>query len=120
LLLLLLLLVLKPVVLLVAKRPSHMTGWLLFIAGKDAVLRLLSTGDWDVCWHMKREVMKHCCYCCCCCRWFFQQLILAVDYCHRKGVANRDIKLENTLLQVRQQHSSRCYAADTMQLWYAV
>jgi hypothetical protein len=35
------------------------------------------------------------------CRWFFQQLILAVDYCHRKGVANRDIKLENTLLQVR-------------------
>jgi serine/threonine-protein kinase SRK2 len=34
------------------------------------------------------------------CRWFFQQLILAVDYCHRKGVANRDIKLENTLLQV--------------------
>jgi serine/threonine protein kinase len=42
------------------------------------------------------------------CRWFFQQLILAVDYCHRKGVANRDIKLENTLLQVgggQQQHS---------------
>jgi hypothetical protein len=35
-----------------------------------------------------------------CHRWFFQQLILAVDYCHRKGVANRDIKLENTLLQV--------------------
>jgi serine/threonine-protein kinase SRK2 len=33
-------------------------------------------------------------------RWFFQQLILAVDYCHRKGVANRDIKLENTLLHI--------------------
>jgi serine/threonine protein kinase len=33
-------------------------------------------------------------------RWFFQQLILAVDYCHKKGVANRDIKLENTLLAV--------------------
>ena len=33
-------------------------------------------------------------------RWFFQQLILAVDYCHKKGVANRDIKLENTLLHV--------------------
>lgn len=31
-------------------------------------------------------------------RWFFQQLVLAVDYCHKKGVANRDIKLENTLL----------------------
>jgi len=31
-------------------------------------------------------------------RWFFQQLIVAIDYCHRMGVANRDIKLENTLL----------------------
>lgn len=31
-------------------------------------------------------------------RWFFQQLIVAVDYVHRMGVANRDIKLENTLL----------------------
>ena len=31
-------------------------------------------------------------------RWFFQQLICAVDYCHKMGVANRDIKLENTLL----------------------
>lgn len=31
-------------------------------------------------------------------RWFFQQLMVAVDYCHRKGVANRDIKLENILL----------------------
>lgn len=25
----------------------------------------------------------------------------SLDYCHRKGVVNRDIKLENTLLQVR-------------------
>ncbi len=31
-------------------------------------------------------------------RWIFQQLIVAVDYLHRQGVANRDIKLENTLL----------------------
>ncbi|MEW5313589.1 MAG: hypothetical protein WDW38_005145 [Sanguina aurantia] len=31
-------------------------------------------------------------------RWFFQQLILAMDYCHKMGVANRDIKLENLLL----------------------
>ncbi|KAL6778758.1 SNRK2B [Auxenochlorella protothecoides x Auxenochlorella symbiontica] len=31
-------------------------------------------------------------------RWFFQQLLVAVDYIHRMGVANRDIKLENTLL----------------------
>lgn len=31
-------------------------------------------------------------------RWFFQQLVLGMDYCHRKGVCSRDIKLENTLL----------------------
>ncbi|KAK9815300.1 hypothetical protein WJX72_001264 [[Myrmecia] bisecta] len=31
-------------------------------------------------------------------RWFFQQLIIAVDYMHRMGVANRDLSLENTLL----------------------
>eukprot|EP00210_Caulerpa_lentillifera_P007804 g7448.t1 len=31
-------------------------------------------------------------------RWFFQQLIIGLDYCHRMGVASRDIKLENTLL----------------------
>ncbi|CAL5221600.1 g3820 [Coccomyxa viridis] len=31
-------------------------------------------------------------------RWYFQQLIVAVDYCHRMGVANRDIKLENVLI----------------------
>ncbi|PSC74495.1 sulfur stress regulator [Micractinium conductrix] len=30
--------------------------------------------------------------------WFFQQLMIAVDYCHRMGVTNRDIKLENALL----------------------
>ena len=33
-------------------------------------------------------------------RWFFQQLVIGVGYCHQRGVANRDIKLENTLLQV--------------------
>jgi serine/threonine-protein kinase SRK2 len=31
-------------------------------------------------------------------RWFFQQLTVALDYCHRMGVVSRDIKLENTLL----------------------
>ena len=31
-------------------------------------------------------------------RWLFQQLILAVDYCHKMGVSNRDIKLDNILL----------------------
>eukprot|EP01023_Acetabularia_acetabulum_P043073 TRINITY_DN4295_c0_g2_i1.p1 TRINITY_DN4295_c0_g2~~TRINITY_DN4295_c0_g2_i1.p1 ORF type:complete len:395 (+),score=44.98 TRINITY_DN4295_c0_g2_i1:49-1233(+) len=32
-------------------------------------------------------------------RHFFQQLIFAVDWCHKQSVVNRDIKLENTLLQ---------------------
>ena len=32
-------------------------------------------------------------------RWIFQQLIFGLDYCHRRGVANRDVKLENVLLQ---------------------
>lgn len=27
-------------------------------------------------------------------RWFFQQLVLGLDYCHKMGVVNRDIKLE--------------------------
>eukprot|EP00210_Caulerpa_lentillifera_P003323 g3172.t2 len=31
-------------------------------------------------------------------RWFFQQLIIAVDYCHRMRVIDRDIKLENVLV----------------------
>jgi serine/threonine-protein kinase SRK2 len=31
-------------------------------------------------------------------RWFYQQLILGLDYCHKKNISNRDIKLENTLL----------------------
>lgn len=32
-------------------------------------------------------------------RWFFQQLILAVDYTHARGITNRDVKPENILLQ---------------------
>ena len=28
-------------------------------------------------------------------RWLFQQLIIAVDYCHRLGIANRDIKVRS-------------------------
>ncbi|DBA86304.1 TPA: hypothetical protein ACH3X2_005543 [Trebouxia sp. C0005] len=31
-------------------------------------------------------------------RWIFQQLLIGLDYCHKKGVANRDLKLENLLL----------------------
>ncbi|KAK9827959.1 hypothetical protein WJX81_001199, partial [Elliptochloris bilobata] len=31
-------------------------------------------------------------------RTFFQQLVVALEFCHELGIANRDIKLENTLL----------------------
>jgi serine/threonine protein kinase len=30
-------------------------------------------------------------------RWIFQQLIVAVDYCHRLGIANRDIKVRHDM-----------------------
>jgi len=32
-------------------------------------------------------------------RWFFQQLVLAVDFCHTYGVAMRDITLDKVLLK---------------------
>lgn len=32
-------------------------------------------------------------------RWFFQQIVIGLDYCHRRGVVNRDLKLENLLLR---------------------
>lgn len=31
-------------------------------------------------------------------RWLFQQLMVGLHYCHSRGVANRDLKLENLLL----------------------
>eukprot|EP00210_Caulerpa_lentillifera_P003326 g3175.t1 len=37
-------------------------------------------------------------------RWFFQQLIIAVDYCHKKRVIDRDIKLENVLVESDSEH----------------
>jgi len=31
-------------------------------------------------------------------RWYFQQLIIALDFCHRSNVGHRDLKLDNILL----------------------
>ena len=31
-------------------------------------------------------------------RLIFQQLMLALEFCHAKGIANRDLKMENLLL----------------------
>jgi hypothetical protein len=33
-------------------------------------------------------------------RWFFQQLVIGLDYCHRRGVVNRDIKVCGVVLFV--------------------
>jgi serine/threonine-protein kinase SRK2 len=33
-------------------------------------------------------------------RFIFQQLIIALDFCHRKGKVNRDVKLSNILLSI--------------------
>ena len=37
------------------------------------------------------------------CRRLFQQLMVAVDYCHRLGIANRDVKVCN-----RPRHCTTC------------
>ena len=42
-------------------------------------------------------------------RWFFQQLIIALDFTHKKGVANRDIKLEVRCLP--------CHLAVAVLIW---
>lgn len=36
-------------------------------------------------------------------RWIFQQLILALEYCHRKGITARDFNMESILLVQGQQ-----------------
>ncbi|PNH04021.1 Serine/threonine-protein kinase SAPK10 [Tetrabaena socialis] len=40
-------------------------------------------------------------------RWLFQQMIFGLDYCHQKGVVNRDLKPENMLLKLTPEASKR-------------
>ncbi|CAD7702480.1 unnamed protein product [Ostreobium quekettii] len=47
---------------------------------------------------MHQFIGKHKCLPEQCARWFFQQLMIAIQYCHLRDVVNRDIKLENILL----------------------
>ena len=41
-------------------------------------------------------------------RWFFQQFIIGLDYCHKMGIANRDIKVRPAALTTL--HSVHCMA----------
>ncbi|GMH38283.1 hypothetical protein BSKO_06167 [Bryopsis sp. KO-2023] len=41
-------------------------------------------------------------------RWFFQQIIIAIEYCHKRDVVLRDIKLENLLLDEDKQLVKVC------------
>jgi len=34
------------------------------------------------------------------CRWFFQQYVSALDFIHGQGIVHRDLKLDNTLIEV--------------------
>ena len=41
-------------------------------------------------------------------RWLFQQLLIAVDYCHRLGIANRDIKVGAAACVLRVSSTCTC------------
>ncbi len=47
-------------------------------------------------------------------RWLFQQLIIAVDYCHRLGIANRDIKVRNIAVAAPQPRPLSSYHRDSV------
>ena len=62
--------------------PTHLAIVMEYAAGGELFNRIASKGRFS-----EDEA-----------RYFFQQLISGVAYCHAKGVAHRDLKLENTLL----------------------
>ena len=53
----------------------------------------------------------------CACRSFFQQLVVAVDYCHAMGIRIHDLRPHNMLLVEHNDSPSLCRCAST---WPAV
>ena len=50
---------------------------------------------------------------CCACRSFFQQLMVAVDYCHAMGIRIQDLRPHNMLLVEPNDAPSLCRCAPT-------
>ena len=52
-------------------------------------------------------------------RWFFQQLVLGLDYCHKMGIVNRDIKLEVSPIPGTHCRNTgkSCSTAETASMW---
>ncbi|GBF97768.1 sulfur stress regulator [Raphidocelis subcapitata] len=63
--------------------PSHLCVVMEYVEGENLQQFLANTGG------RASEALA---------RFLFQQLVLALDFCHRKGKVSRDVKLANTLL----------------------
>ncbi|KAI8473311.1 MAG: serine carboxypeptidase S28-domain-containing protein [Monoraphidium minutum] len=67
--------------------PSHLGVVMEYVDGENLQQFLANTGG------RASEALA---------RFLFQQLVLALDFCHRKGKVSRDVKLANTLLALAQ------------------